>query len=294
MDFPIKDASVQERVETRNQMRNLDRFLGYSFGENKKLTLIQDKVHGHAVDCLMEMDSQQINWKSYPALWWNDSLSLRKITHFITEKSPDWVELLQQDSQKLVKLELQCARLEKVVAKHNSKAKIANPKASLIHYVNPFRKTLKINISYPAAIGQSTKTTVVRDVFYDRLTSAAELAASVKEAMDKPVLVRVISSNVQKAELDLISFSVSPNQLFKRVVQEPIINFDPADDADRENVQVIRAIYDDHDVRVLAGLIFKSGENQSLSHVYEQGFVAGKVAGFNDALAKMKKAFSGS
>lgn len=287
------DASVQERIEMRNQMRNLDSFLAFPFGQDKRLALGQDKVHGYAVDSLREIDSQHITWKNYPAFWWKESLSLRKITHFIAEKVPVWMSLMQQDSQKLVKLELQCARLEKIVAKHNFKLKAANPKANLIPFVNPFRKALKINISYPAIIGQPAKTTVIRDVFYDRLTSSAELTAGVKEAMDKPVPIIVISSNVHKVNLDLILFSAVPNQLFNKVVQEPKITFDPSDDEDREDVQVVQVVYDDHDVGVLAGLIFKAGENQSIPHVYEQGFVAGKVAGFNDALAKMKSAFSG-
>lgn len=293
MGFQITDASVKERVEIRNQMRNLDSFLDYSFGGNKKLTLIQEMVHGHAIECLKEMDSQSITWKNYPALWWNGSLNLRKITHFIAENMPDWTELLQQDCSRLVKLELQCARLEKAVAKYNAKIKVDKSKAELISFVNPFRKTIKINVSYPAIIGQDRKTAVVRDVFYDRLTTAKELAASVKEAMDKPVLVRVISSG-EKGDLNLISFSVVPGHLFKTVVQDLEVAFDPADGVDREDVQTVRAVYDDHDVRVLSGLIFKAGEGQSLSQVYEQGFLAGKIAGFNDALAKMKSVFAGS
>lgn len=293
MDFQIKDASVKERVEIRNQMRNLDSFLDYSFGEDKKLALIQEMVHGHAIESLKEMDSQYITWKSYPALWWSGSLNLRKITHFITENMADWTQLLQQDSSKLVKLELQCARLEKAVAKYNSKIKLDKSKAELISFVNPFRKTIKINVSYPAIIGQDRRTAVVRDVFYDRLTTAKELAASVKEAMDKPVLVRVISAG-EKGDLDLISFSVVPGHLFKTVVQDLEVAFDPADGVDREDVQAVSAVYDDHDVRVLAGLIFKAGEGQSLSQVYEQGFLAGRIAGFTDALAKMKSVFGGS
>ncbi len=293
MDFLSINSPVENRVEIRNQARNLDSFLGFNFGGDKKLTLIDDKVHGHAIKCLNVIDTQHISWKTYPSLWWNNSLSLRKISHYITATLPDWEKSLQQEDKKLVKLELQCARLEKVVAKHNLKAKTANSKEDPIAFVNPFNKKLKLNLSYPAIIGSSTRTTVIREVFFDRLTTAAELAARVKEALDKPILVQVFGSNLDKGDLVSIPLTVIPKTLFKTITQAPQILFDPTDDQVRENNQVIHVSYGDYDDRALASLHFSAGEKQSLPNVYDQGFLAGKIAGFNDALIKMKKVFSG-
>lgn len=285
----LTTISAPQSIETRRSQRNLNNFLDYRFDENKKLSLTQEKVHGHSVECLKGLDSQQINWKNFPLLWWNDSLNLRKISHYVASKAPLWAQLLNNDSNKLIALERQCALLEKVIEKYNFNVTEKKSKKMLIPFVSPLKKVLRVIISYPEVIGQPTRLERVQDICFDRLTSAKELSNRVEEAIDKPVLTYIFGAtstfNEQKKFYPL---SVVAKNLFKKTLQEPQQLFDPTDNQLRESLEVLKVSYDDPDADVLPILFFKAGETQALSHVYEQGFVAGRSAGYKEAIERMQ------
>lgn len=285
---------VEDRVEIRRQARNLENFLDYDFSDQKKLSLIEDKVHGHAIEILKDIDTQHLDWKNYSIIWWNDSLSVRKISEYITNTVPVWEQSVQNDAQKLVLLEKQCALFEKLVAKHNQNQEGSETTEKPVSFVNPFKKVLSVVSNYPVLIGQSLKVNVTQDVQYDRLTSAAELATLVEEAKNKPVLVQILgSASVEKSDKVAIPFTVVPKDLFKSVTQYPKELFDPTDGQLRERHQIIQVFYDDPDLSVLYNALFKAGENQALSHVYEQGFIEGKIAGHHETIQKIQEIFSG-
>lgn len=290
----FSQLSTSDRVELRRQMRNLDNFLSYDFSEHKKLSLIEDKVHGHAIEILKEIDMHDLAWKEYPLVWWNDSLNLRKVSEYIVDLIPSWEEFLKEDAEKLVLLEKQCALFERLVTAYDKDQETSEVPEKPISFVNPFKKILRIVSSYPILLGHSLKTKNVQEIKYDRLTSAAELATLVEEAKNKPVLVQILgSASLDESENETISFTAVPKDLFKTVSLDRQELFDPTDGQLREKEQAINITYDDPDTTALYYMLFKAGENQTLSHVYEQGFVAGKIAGHTDAMQKMHDIFAG-
>lgn len=295
MSFSIlPQASPQERVETRRLLRNLDNFLSYDFATKNRLSLSEAKVHGYAVQCLEEIDSKQINWKNYPNFWWHDNLNLKKITQYVAAKASVWEQTLQNDDKRLVALERQCALLEKVVANYNQKVAKKSPLEDPISFINPFRKSLRVVVSYPAVIGRPLQNRLIEDIVYDRLTTAAELADRFKAIIEKPVLIKVIGKvSLQSSQEAVRAFSVSPKNLFRKESQELNGLFDPADNQVRDSHQTVMVTYDDPSTEVLSIMLFDAGEKQSLSHVYQQGYLAGRNSGYLEALQKVQAAFSG-
>lgn len=290
----LLELSAPNRVELRRQARNLENFLTFDFSDHKKLSLTEDKVHGHAIEILKEIDKQHLMWKDYPSIWWNNSLNLRKISEYIVDSIPSWEKSLLNDSEKLVLLEKQCALFEKRVTKHNKKQEKNENLEKPISFVNPFKKVLSIVSSYPPFPGHTFKTNAIQEIQYDRLTTAAQLAALVQEAKNKPVLVQILSSDsLKKSNNMVISFTAVPQDLFKSIVQDKQELFDPEDGKIREKNLVINISYDDPQSSVLYNMIFKAGEKQALSHVYEQGFTAGKIAGHVETLQKIQAILSG-
>lgn len=292
MNFP--ELSVPDRVELRRQLRNLENFLNFDFKDHKKLSLLQDKVHGHAIEILKEIDWQHLKWQEYPTIWWKDGLNLKNISEYILELIPSWEEFLKNDPQKLVLLEKQCALFERLVAEHDKKQEKSEKPEKPISFINPFKKVLRIVSSYPFFLGHSFKTQAVQEIIYDRLTTAAQLATLVEDAKNKPVLVQIMGSeSVTSNEPLSIHFTAVPKDLFKSVVQVNQELFDPTDGKIRDKEMTFHISYDDFDTNVLYGMLFKAGEKQSLSHVYEQGFTAGKIIGHAEALQKIHAIFSG-
>lgn len=288
-------GSIQERIEARRAMRDLDNFLSYRFNENKKLGLIQDRVHGQVVACLKEIDFQNLNWKSYPSLWWQGSLSLRKIVPYIAAKVPLWEQSLKEDPQRLVMLERQCALLEKTVSKFNLNVMKKNPQGTPLSFANPFKKILQVIASYPAVVGESTQARRIENISYDRLTSAKELASRVKEIIAQPVVTKVPGcSSLQNQEIVFYPLSVIPSTLFKKFSQEPNQLFDPSDNQLRDSHHVLQVTFEDPDFRVLPSMLINAGEKQALSHVYTQGFNTGRNVGYQEAIEKIQTAFSGN
>lgn len=284
---------VQDRVDNRRLVRNLENFLNYDFSEHKKLSLIQDKVHNQAIEILKEIDEQNVDWKTYSTIWWSDSFNMRKISQYITDTLPLWEQSVNNDSQKLILLEKQCALFEKLVAKHNKSQETPDSKEKPISFINPFKKILLVVSNYPIQIGNSFKVDVTQEIHYDRLTTQAELSSLVEEAKNKPVLVQILgAASAEKNEKTAIPFTVIPKNLFKSVSQDLQTLFDPTDGQLREKYQIVQISYDDPDVNALYHSLFKAGENQALSHVYEQGYVAGKIAGHHDAIQKMQQMLS--
>lgn len=296
VNFPATQTlSVPQRIEIRGALRSLENFLRYRFNEQKKLSLIEVKVYGYAVPCLKEILIQDINWKNYPSLWWNDSLNLRKISKYVAEKAFIWSEALKNDEAKLVSLERQCALLERVVDKYNEKKAKQDPLQNPISFINPFKKVLRVVTSYPAVYGQTEKTEIIQDISYDRLVSSDELRRRVQEAISAPVTllasgIHSLKSN-QKIEFSLIT---PPQDLFRQMTQQPEFLFDPSDDNYRESHQIVKVAYEDPDALVFSALIFKAGQDQAIPKVYESGYSVGKIAGFREAIEKVKIAFSGN
>lgn len=287
----MQQLPVQERIAIRSERRSLDNFLDHRFGENKKLALFKKKVNGCGVQCLKSIDAKQIRWYDSPYLWWNDTLNLGKISLYLTEKVPLWEKFLQNDSEKLVVLERQCALLEKVFERYSKKKVKGKPYPTPI--LNPFKKVVRIEISYPAVIGQPKQETVIHDIHYDRLTKASELANRVEEVIRRPVLIKISSlASLQTDKKFEYSFSVVPKTLFRKLSQDPQELFDPSDDQIRDRLQVVRYIYDDPDPGVLSVVLFNAGEKQALPNIYEQGFAAGQAAGYAEAVQKFKAVFS--
>jgi hypothetical protein len=285
--------SVSDRVEMRRQMRNLDNFLQCDFNEPKKLSLIQSQVHGHAIEILKEINEQDLGWGEYSNLWWNDSSNLRKVSEYIVDTIPVWEEFLKKDEEKMVLLEKQCAHFERIVSDYNQSSQKSEKPEKPVAFVNPFKKILRIVSSHPLLLGHTLKTKTEQEIIYDRLTTEAELTARVEAAKNKPVLVQILgTASVEKSEKIAIPFTVIPKELFKTVSQDKQELFDPTDNKPREKEQVINITYDDPDFSSVYSMLFKAGETQTLTHVYEQGFIAGKISGHAEALQKIQQLFA--
>jgi len=89
------------------------------------------------------------------------------------------------------------------------------------------------------------------------------------------------------------AFPIVPKDLFLKMSQEPQGLFDPTDDQLRETSKILEVIYDEPDPTVLFITLFNAGEKQALSHVYEQGFIAGRQRGYVEGIQQLQTVLSG-
>ena len=286
-------SDPEQRVEQRSFTRNLENFLSSSFAPGKLLSLTDKNIYGHAVKCLKEVDKQQLSWLNYPWMKWQERMCWQRAAEHVSEYASAWQKIVAEDPKKEVALERQCALFERSIKQYNQEMLKSDPKSVPIAFSNPLKKVLNVIIHYPPEIGHPPTATASHPIYFDRLTTAAELKSQFKAVLKKPVVVIIKGDKDRSnAEKTAFSFSVVSEHIFKQQVQIPDSLFDPSDDRPRPNMQEVHITYDDHDWHSVGANLYILGQNESLSRVYQQGKLDGRREGYIDAMEEVKAAFS--